>query len=85
MLDKRDMLDLIQAQESINLLNDQISILTGGCDIKNEKINGIYKIYDVIKRNSKYNRENDNDYLVYDSIIHSAEKSTEEKYNMLMP
>ena len=85
MLEKNDMIDLIEALDAFNKLNDQVSALTGGADIKNEKYDGLYNIYDVIKRNSKYNRENDNDYDTFDSIIHSNEKTPEEKYNLIVP
>ena len=83
MLDKNDMIDLIEALESFNKINDQISDLTGGSDIKSEKYNGLYKIYDVIKRNSKYNKEDDHDYDVFNSIIRSDKITPEEKYNLI--
>ena len=84
MLDKKDMIDLIKAQESFNKLNNQVIDLTGGSDIKNDKYDGLYKIYDVLKRNSKYNKEDDHDYDVFDSIIHSDKTSPEEKYKLIM-
>lgn len=84
MVEKNDMIDLIEALDAFNKLNDQVSALTGGADIKNEKYDGLYNIYGVIKRNSKYNRENDNDYDLFNSIIHS-DKTPEEKYNLIMP
>lgn len=84
MLEKKDIIDLIKALEAFNRLNDQVSALTGGADIKNEKYNDLYKIYDVIKRNSIYNKEDDRDYDMFDSVIHSN-KSAEEKYNLIMP
>ena len=84
MINKRDMMDLIKALDSFNKLNEQISTLIGGSNIKNEKYNGLYKIYDVIKRNSKYNKEDDYDYDVFDSIIHSDKTSPEENYKLIM-
>lgn len=84
MLEKKDMIDLIEALDSFNRLNDQVSALTGGADIKNERYDGLYNIYDVIKRNSQYNKEDDRDYDMFDSVIHSN-KSAEEKYNLIMP
>ena len=83
MLDKKDIIDLIKAQESFNKLNNQVIDLTGGSDIKNDKYDGLYKIYDVIKRNSKYNKEDDHDYDVFNSIIRSDKITPEEKYNLI--
>lgn len=83
MIDKKDMIDLIKALESFDKLNYQVSVLTGGSDIKNDNINGLYNIYDVIKRNSKYSKEDDSDYDMFNSIIRADDKSPEEKYNLI--
>lgn len=83
MIDKKDMIDLIIALESFDKLNFQVSVLTGGSDIKNENINGLYNIYEVIKRNSKFSKEDDSDYDMFNSIIHADDKSPEEKYNLI--
>ena len=83
MLDREDMIALIKATESFNRLNDRIIAITGGYDIKCEEYSGLYEIYDVIKRNSRYFEDDDHDEDMFRAIIFAINKTPEEKYDLL--
>lgn len=77
---KQDMIDLIEAYDSLNALNRRIVDLTGGHNIDNEECNGLYKIFDVIWRHSRF--EGTFDEEGFEDILES-DKSAEEKYELL--
>ncbi len=83
MLNKNDMIDLIKAVESFNKLNSQIAALTNGYDIDNEEYNGLYGIYEVLRRNSRYPGTSDHDEDMFRAVIYAINKTPEEKYELL--
>ena len=83
MMERNDMIDLIKAYESIENLSAVITGLTGGYPIDDDKYNGIYKIYDILKRNSRYPGADDFDEDNFQAIINAINKTPEEKYNLL--
>lgn len=83
MLDKQDMIDLIKAEEAFRRLNARISYITGGSEIDNKEFNGMYKLYDVIRRNSCFSKDDDYDEEMFLAIIKDRDKTSEKKYEML--
>ena len=83
MIDREDMIALIQAYESILNLLAVVTDLTGGYSIDDDKYNGIYNIYDVIKRNSRYPEDVDEDDDPLQAILNAINITAEEKYELL--
>ena len=83
MLDREDMISLIKAVESFNRINDRITAITGGYSIDCDEYNGLYEIYEVLRRNSRYHGTSDYDEDTFRSIIYAINKTPEEKYELL--
>ena len=85
MLNKNDMIRLIEAYTAMNKINNSITELTGGYPIDNEAYNGIYNIYDIIYDHSKYaGREDDDALNKFRAIMNGIGLSAEERYNLLV-
>lgn len=82
-MDKKDMIDLIMAAESVERLNMQLTAFIGGGIIDNPDIEILNNVYEVVKRNSIYPGEEDFDVDNFDSIIHAINITPEEKYRLL--
>lgn len=80
---RKDMIDLIMAFESFEKLNSFINRLTNGYNISNSDYDGLYNIYEVIKRNSRYPGEDDHDVDTFRAIMFAINKTAEEKYELL--
>lgn len=83
MLDREDMISLIRAVEAFNKLNDRITAITNGYNIDCEEYNGLYEVYEVIRRNSRYSGTSDHDEDMLRAIINAINKTPEEKYDLL--
>ena len=83
MLDREDMIALIRAVEAFNRLNNRITAITGGYSIACEEYDGLYEIYEVIRRNSKYSGTSDQDEDNFRAIINAINKTPEEKCDLL--
>lgn len=85
MLDKKDMIRLIDAYTAINKINNSISEMTGGYPIDNEIYNGIYNLYDIIFEHSKFAGRTDDDALnEFRAIMNGIWLSSEERYSLLI-
>ncbi len=85
-MNKKDMIQLIEAVISINKINDDIIKITGGYPVANDEYKGIYNVYDVIYNHSKYaGRTDDKAEDEFRAIINAINKSPEEKYELLKP
>lgn len=83
MLNRQDMISLIKAVESFNKLNDRIIYMTNGYSIDCEEYDGLYEIYEVLRRNSRYSGTSDHDEDMFKAIINAINKTPEEKYELL--
>lgn len=83
MLNKEEMLSLIEAAESWERINDHVKDLTDGYAITNPEYTKIDNIYDIIKNNSKYPGSDDHSCDCFNDIILNPELSAEEKLNLL--
>ena len=79
MIEKEDMIRLIEAFEAWELLNRMVHELTNGYRIGNEKLIKLDGIYEVIRNNSRYYTDEDN----LDAIMHAQNISAEEKYELI--
>ena len=77
------MIALIKAAEGFNRLNDRITAITGGYGIACEEYDGLYEIYEVIRRNSRYSGASDHDEDTFRAIVNAINKTPEEKYELL--
>lgn len=82
-MNKEDMIALIKAIESFNRLNDRIIAITGGYDIDCEEYNGLYELYEVIRRNSRFSGSDDYDEDMLRAVVCAINKTPEEKYELL--
>jgi len=85
MLDREDMIALIRAEEDFNRLNDKVIALTGGYSMGDDEYKGLYGLYEVIRRNSRYPSDDDKDEEMFQAIIYAINKNAEEKYELLKP
>ena len=83
MLDREDMITLIRAVESLDRLNSKITSITNGYGIDGEEFDGLFEIYEVLKRNSRYSGSDDHDEDMFRAIIYAINKTSEEKYELL--
>ena len=83
MISKEDMIALIKAVEAFNRLNNRITAITGGYSIACEEYDGLYEIYEVIRRNSRYSGISDQDEDTLRVIVNAINKTPEEKYELL--
>ena len=89
-MNKEDMILLIEAEESFNALNDMFTNISDGFPIKNERLNGLYNIYDILYRSSRYADMECDDTRDFDpeeefrAIIYAINKTPEEKYELLV-
>ena len=60
-----------------------VTDLTGGYTIDDDKYNGIYNIYDVIKRNSRYSEDGDEDDDPLQAVLNAINITAEEKYKLI--
>ena len=84
MLNKEEMLSLIEAAESWERINDHVKDLTDGYAITNPEYTKIDNIFDIIKSNSKYPGTDDLSCDSFNDIILNPERSAEEKYDLLV-
>ena len=82
-MNKEDMIDLIKAFESFEKINSCINRLTNGHYISNPDFDGLYNIYEVIKRHSMFPGEDDYDIDTFRAIMFAVTKTPEEKYELL--
>ena len=75
MLNKEEMLSLIEAAESWERINDHVKDLTDGYAITNPEYTKIDNIFDIIKSNSKYPGTDDQSCDSFDDIILNPELS----------
>lgn len=82
-MNKEDMIALIKVEEAFNRLNDIIIQLTNGYGIDNEKYEGFFELYEVLRRNSRFPGSDDYDEDMFRAVIHAINKTPEEKYELL--
>ena len=80
---KKDLTELIMAYEAFDRLNRLVLELTDGYPIENSKFNEMLYVSDVIRRNSRYNADDDESYNKYWEIIHDKDITAEEKCELL--
>ncbi len=80
-MDKEDMIILIEAFEAWEALNRVVSELTDGYRIGSEKLCKLDGIYDVIRHNCRYSKEEDDKKL--ESILLATDKTAEAKYELI--
>lgn len=80
---KKDMIALIRAEESFNRLSDQISAMTGGYGLDDDMYEGLFEIYEVLRRNSRFPGKGDYDEDMFRAVIYAINKTPEEKYELL--
>ena len=83
MMEKEDMIRLIEAFEAWVLLNRLVTELTDGYRIGNEKLLKLDGIYEVIRNNSRYYTDEDRDEDNLDAIMHAQNITAEEKYELI--
>ena len=83
MMEKEDMIRLIEAFEAWEMLNRVVHELTNGYRIGNEKLLKLDGIYEVIRNNSRYYTDEDRDEDNLDAIMHAQNITAEEKYEMI--
>ena len=83
MLNRQDMMSLIKAVEAFNRLNNRIIAITNGYSIDCKEYEGLYEIYEVIRRNSRYSGTSDKDEETLRAIINAINRTTEEKCDLL--
>ncbi len=83
MLDREDMIELIEAFEAFERLNSMINKISGGYNIDDPDFDGLYNIYEVIKRNSRFPGEEDYDVETFRAIMFAINKTAEEKYDLI--
>ena len=84
MLNKEEMISLLEAADSWERINKHVKKLTNGYAITNPKFNKTDYIYDVIKANSKYSSPDDASTDAFNDIVLNSDLSAEEKYNRLV-
>ena len=84
MLNKEEMISLLEAADSWEQINNHVKELTNGYAIINPKFNKTDYIYDVIKASSKYSSPDDASTDVFNDIVLNSELSAEEKYDRLV-
>ena len=83
MLDRDEMISLIEAAESYSKLNKIITHITNGYCISNPELLGMDNIYEILRSNSRYNDDSDESAIQFDAIIHAMNADPEEKYELL--
>lgn len=83
MLDRQDMIALIKVVEAFNRLNNRITVITNGYGVACEEYDGLYEIYEVIRRNCRYSGASDKDEDTLRAIINAINKTPEEKCDLL--
>lgn len=83
MLDRDEMISLIEAAESYSALNRIITHITNGYCISNPELLGLDNIYEILRSNSRFNDDSDESAIQFDAIIHAMNASPEEKYELL--
>ena len=83
MLEKEDMIRLIEAFEAWELLNRMVHELTDGYRISNDRISKLDGIYEVIRRNSRYYTDEDDDLDRLDAVMFAQNITAEEKYELI--
>ena len=83
MLNKEDMISLIKALESFDKLNTKISSITNGYGISGDEFEGLFEVYEVIRRNSRFSESDDYDEDMLRAVIYAINKTPEEKYELL--
>ena len=83
MMEKEDMIRLIEAFEAWELLNWMVHELTNGYRIGSEKLLKLDGIYEVIRNNSRYYTDEDTDEDNLDAIMHAQNISAAEKYELI--
>ena len=83
MLNKEDMISLIKALESFDKLNTKISSITNGYGISGDEFEGLFEVYEVIRRNSRFSESDDYDEEMLRAVIYAINKTPEEKYELL--
>ncbi len=79
---RQDMLELIEAWESYQKLDDNIAIISeSGIDPFRYK--GLHNIYSIIKRNSIYYKPDDESNFLFEEILYDEALSVNEKYDRL--
>lgn len=75
------MLELLEAHKSFMWLQDQLVKLTGGSGMGNENTDGLFKLYDIILRNSRFwDPLDENGFM---NVMY-REISVREKYDLLV-
>ena len=80
---KKDMIALIRAEEAFNKLSDQITALTGGYGVDDDTYGGLFEIYEVLRRNSRFPGKSDHDEDMFRAVVYAINKTPEEKYDLL--
>ena len=85
MMEKEDMIRLIEAFEAWELLNRMVHELTNGYRIGSERLLKLDGIYEVIRNNSRYYTDEDSDEDNLDAIMHAQNITAEEKNELIRP
>lgn len=83
MLDRDEMISLIEAAESYSKLNNIVTNITNGYCISNPELLGMDNIYEILRSNSRYNDDSDESAIQFDAIIHAMNADPKEKYELL--
>ena len=78
-----DMIQLIQAFEAFDNINELVIELTGGYQIEGEKYCALFGIGDIIKRNSKYISDDDVTCQRFWDIMYDKNIPVLSKYELL--
>jgi len=81
-LDKEQMIKLIKTCDVIRELSQLTSIATGGFAF-GKKFDNIYLVYDVVKDNSVYWEDTEENDTEFNAIINAINYTAEEKYELL--
>lgn len=82
---KRDFTDLISAYQSMEGINKIIGVLTNGAKVSGKGLNGIYSLYDVIRRNSNYPGTDDESKEALDRILSNKKYTIRKMVELLYP
>lgn len=79
----QDFKDLISAWNALLAINDHIGKFTDGSCIEGGKFKDIYRIEDVIRRHSRYPKEDDDSNEKFCKILYNHKMTTEKKVELL--
>ncbi len=82
---KRDFTDLISAYQAMEGINKIIGVLTNGSKVSGKGLNGIYNLYDVIRRNSNHPGTDEESKEALDRILSNKKYTIRKMVELLYP